>query len=72
MATNYKQVTLNKATLFLMVYSIASSKAGSPQCLLVLPFPISSILSTLGHAVAAYAFFVCFPSFISFPLDFLQ
>jgi len=51
--------------------SIASAKARSPQCGIVLLLPISRILAfPEGHTVAAYIFFLIFPSLLSFPLFF--
>ena len=53
--------------------SIASSKASSPQTVLVFPLSTSSTLSfPCGHPVAAYVFFLVFPSLLAFPISFLQ
>ena len=49
--------------------SITSSKTNYSECYLVLPLSISSNLSfPEGHPVAAFLFFLVFPSLLFFPL----
>ena len=55
-------------------WSIASSKASSPQSAIycfLFQFQISSSFS-YSHPITAYFFFLVFPSLLSFPLSFIQ
>jgi hypothetical protein len=70
----YRGFPVYKTSAVKVMATIASSLSEfSTQCDLVLPVSISTILSfPQGHPVAAYVFFLVFPSLLSFLLSFLQ